>query len=58
MKLLKNAGIFIYEDFYKDTMGLRKEIWQEVLEYRRQNKFAYLNSRSMVVCDHGRDNLL
>ena len=34
--LLKNTGIFIYEDFRKDTMELRKELWQEVLEYRRQ----------------------
>ena len=56
-KLLKNTGIFIYEDFCKDTMELRKELWQEVLEYRRQNKFAYLNYRSIVVCDHGRDSV-
>ena len=43
VKLLKNSVIFIYEDFCKDTMELRKNIWQEVLEYRRQNKFVYLN---------------
>ena len=56
-KLLKNTGIFIYENFCKDTMELRKELWQEVLEYRRQNKFAYLNYRSIVVRDHGRDSV-
>ena len=41
-KRLKNTGIFIYEDFCKDKTELRKEFWQEVLEYQRQNKFAYL----------------
>ena len=56
-KLLKNTGTFIYKDFCKDTMELRKELWQEVLEYRRQNKFAYLNYRSIVVRDHRRDSV-
>ena len=56
-KLLKNTGIFVYEDFCKDTMELRKELWQEVLEYRRQDKFAYLNYRSIIVRDHGRDSV-
>ena len=41
-KRLKNTGIFIYEDFCKDTTELRKEFWQEVLEYQRKNIFAYL----------------
>ena len=53
----KENRISIYEDFCKDTMELRKELWQEMLEYRRQNKFAYLNYRSIVVRDHGRDNV-
>ena len=56
-KLLENNGIFIYEGFCKDSMELSKELWQEVLEYRRQNKFAYLNYRSIVVRDHGRDSV-
>ena len=56
-KLLKNTGIFIYEDFCKDRMELRKELRQEVLEYRRQNKFAYLTYRSILVRDHGRDGV-
>ena len=47
-KTFEKYGIFIYEDFCKDTMELRKETWQEVLEYKRQNKFGYLNYRSMV----------
>ena len=54
-KCLKDTGIVIYEDFCKDTMDLRKILWNKVLEYRKQNKFAYLNYRSIVVREHGRD---
>ena len=50
-KKLKNTGIYIYEDFCKDTMELRKSLWEEVLNYRCQGKFAYLNYRSVVVRD-------
>ena len=31
-KKLKNTGIFIYEDFCKDTMDLRKQLWEKVLK--------------------------
>ena len=48
-KKLKNTGTFIYEDFCKETMELRKSLWEEVLEHRRQNKIAYLNYRQVVV---------
>ena len=48
-KKLKNAGIFIYEDFCKDTMDLRKELWEELLEHRANKKSSYLNYRSIVV---------
>ena len=50
-KKLKDIGIFIYEDFSKATMKLRKSIWEEVLQHRQQNKIAYLNYRSTVVND-------
>ena len=50
-KKLKNTGIYIYEDFSKDTMELRKLQWEQVLEYRKQNKFACLNYRSIIVRD-------
>ena len=33
---LKGTGIYIYEDFSQDTMELRKSLWEQVLEYRRQ----------------------
>ena len=50
-KKLKNMGTFIYEDFCKETMELRKSLWKEVLEHRRQIKIAYLNYRWVVVRD-------
>ena len=46
---LKDTGIYIYEHFCKDTMELRKKLWNQVLGYRKQNKFADLNYRSIVV---------
>ena len=57
-KCLKDTGIFIYEDFCKDTMDLPKKLWNKVLEYRSEIKFAYLNYRSIVVRDRGRDRTL
>ena len=45
---------YIYEDFSQDTIALRKSLWEQVLEYRRQGKFAYLNYRSIVVKDNNR----
>ena len=54
-KFLKDKGIYTYEDLCKDIMELRKKLWNQVLEYRKQNKFAYLNYRSIVVREHGRD---
>ena len=50
-KKLKDTEIFIYEDFCSDTMELRKSLWEKVLEYRRQGKYAYLNYRTIVVRD-------
>ena len=51
-KKLKNSGIYIYEDFCNDTMELRKSLWEELMEYRRQGKFAFLNYRSIIVRNH------
>ena len=42
-KKLKNTGTFIYEDFCKNTMDLRKQLWEKVLEHRANNKISYLN---------------
>ena len=51
-KKLKNTSIFVYVDFCKDTMDLRKQLWDKVLEHRANNKIAYLNYRSIVVRNH------
>ena len=51
-KKLKNTGIFVYEDFCKDTMELREQLWEKVLEHRANNKIAYLNYRGIVVRNH------
>ena len=50
-KVLKDTGIFIHEDYCKYTMGVRKKLWKHVLNYRTQDKIAYLNYRSIVVCN-------
>ena len=57
-KHLKGSGIYIYEGFCKETIELRKTLWDQVLEYRRQNKFAYLNYRSIVVRDQENDRVV
>ena len=49
--MLKDTGIFIYEDFSEATMELRKPLWEEVLQHQQQMKIAYLNYRSIVVKD-------
>ena len=54
-KSLKDTGIFLYENFCRDTMDLRKKLWNKVLQYCRENKFAHLNYRSIVVPEHGRE---
>ena len=54
-KCLKDTEIFIYQDFCKDTMDLQKKLWNKVLEYCKQNKFAYLNHRCIIVQEHRKD---
>ena len=51
-KKLKNTGTFIYEDFSKTTIELRKSLWEEVLLHQQQDKITYLNYRSIVVKDN------
>ena len=47
-KKLKDTGIFIFEDFCKETVELRKSLWQEVLEHCRQGRIAYLNYKQVI----------
>ena len=48
-KKLKNTEIYIHKDFCKGTIELKKSIWEDFSNCRRQGKFAYLNYRSVVV---------
>ena len=48
-KKVRNTEIHIYEDVSKDTMTLRKSLWEEVLNYHCQGKFAYLNILSYII---------
>ena len=50
-KKLRDTGIYIYEDFSKDTMDSQKALWEKPLQCCRQNKFACLNYRSIIVRD-------
>ena len=49
---LKDTGIYVYQDFSNGTMEVRKSLWEIVLEYRRQGKYAFLNYRKIVVRDN------
>ena len=51
-KKLINTDIYTYEDFPKDIMGHKKSLWEQVFEYSKQNKFACLNYRSIILRDH------
>ena len=48
-KVLKDTSIFIYENYCKDTMSVRKKLREQVLNYHKQDKIAYLDYRSIVV---------
>ena len=50
-KELKGTKIYVNEDYCKDTLEYRKELWKEVKQLRADGKIAYLNYRSIVVRD-------
>ena len=47
-KKLKGTEFCVYEDFSKDTVNIRKELWKTVLANRKEGKVSYLNYRSVV----------
>ena len=51
VKKLKNMDMFIYEDFSQGTIELRKSLWEQVLKYRKQSRYACLNYRNIIVRD-------
>ena len=50
-KKLKRSGIFINEDFSKETTAIRKTLWNEVLELRQKGKYAILQYDKIISRD-------
>ena len=50
-KKLKDTDYFINEDFSKETLEYRKELWKEVKSLREEGKIAYLNYKKVVIRD-------
>ena len=46
---LKGTNIFINEDFSRETMELRKQLWKEIKAYRDKGRVVYLSYRTVVV---------
>ena len=49
---LKDTGIYINEDFCKETNDIRKSLWPKVKELRLQNKYAYIQYNRIISRDH------
>ena len=47
--LLKDTGIYINENFSRETLEYRKTLWDEVKAHRRNGKISYLQYRTVVV---------
>ena len=46
---LKGTTYYVNEDFSKETLAYRKELWEKVKALRKEGKIAYLNYKSIVV---------
>ena len=46
---LKRTSYYVNEDFSKETLAYRKELWEKVKALRKEGKIAYLNYKSIVV---------
>ena len=46
---LKGTSYYVNEDFSKETLVFRKELWEKVKALRKKGKNAYLNYKSIVV---------
>ena len=50
-KNLKNTGIYINEDFCKETNELRKKLWEDVKKLRLDGKYAVIQYNKIVTGD-------
>ena len=48
---LKDTGIFIYEDFSRETVLIRQKLWEEVKKLQDQGKYAVLNYDKILTRD-------
>ena len=39
---LKGTGVFIHEDFSRETVVIRQKLWEEVKQLREKGKYAVL----------------
>ena len=46
---LKGTNIFTNEDFSRETMELRKQLWKEVKAHLDKGRLVYLSYRTVVV---------
>lgn len=47
-KKLKNTGVYVNEDFARETMDKRRELWEEVQRLRQEGKYAVLRFDKIV----------
>ena len=46
---LKGTSYYVNEDFSKETLAYRKELWEKVKALRKEGKIAYLNYKNIIV---------
>ena len=46
---LKRTSYYVNEDFSKETLAYRKELWEKVKALRKEGKIAYLNYKNIIV---------
>ena len=51
-QLLKGTGIFINEDFAKETREKRQKLWEEVKRHRSQGKYTVIKYDNVYVREH------
>ena len=51
-KRLSGTGIYINEDYAKETVEKRKKLWEEVKRHRREGKYAIIQYDKFIVRNH------
>ena len=46
---LKGTSYYVNEDFSKETLAYRKELWEKLKALRQEGKIAYLNYKNIIV---------